>query len=208
MSCEFYNVDCMEYMKMVPDKHFNLAIVDPPYGIGDRLCDGGGKLKNARFCVQYRNGDRWDVKPEIEYFNGLFRISKNQIICGGNYFGLPPTRGIIAWDKKQMMQTLSRWEYLWTSFDCPAKMYEMRTVESSQNRIHPTQKPVVLYRWLLQNYAKPGQLIFDSHVGSGSSLIACIEMGFDCVGCEIDKEYYDAASARIDEYKSQQRMFI
>ena len=181
-----------------PDKFFDLAIVDPPYGLGSRLEKGGGKLKNTPMAKLYRSSRKWDNEiPSDEYFNHLFRVSKDQIIWGGNYFWLPPSRGIICWDKKQYMHTLSHFEIAWSSFDRPAKM--CRKQSTDLNRHHPTQKPVALYRWLLENYAKPGQLILDTHVGSASSLIACESMGFDYVGFEIDPDYYAAAQNRMSK---------
>lgn len=173
-----------------------LAIVDPPYGIGEALQRGGGKLKNTPMAVLYRNGSKWDnATPDPLYFTELFRVSHHQIIWGGNYFGLPPTRCIICWDKKQHMHTLSHFEMAWTSFDKPSKM--CRKVSTDLNRQHPTQKPVALYRWLLENYAQPGDLILDTHVGSASSLIACEQMGFDYIGWELDADYYEAANQRM-----------
>ena len=194
---ELLNIDCMEYMKTLPDKAFDLAVVDPPYGLGNRLSDGGGKLKNTPMAVLYRGKD-WDVKPTPKYWEQLFRISKNQVIHGANYFleFLPSSRGFVCWDKKQHMITLSACEFIWTSFDKPAKMY--RQVSTDLNRFHPTQKPVALYDWILRNYAKPGQRILDTHLGSGSSAIAAHYFGCDFVGCEIDTDYFNAAKERFD----------
>ena len=201
----FLNMDCMEGMKQYSDKYFDLAIVDPPYGLGDRLTEGGDKKNPMEKYRKDYESKRWDIAPNSVYFEELQRVSKNQIIWGGNYFGLPPTRGIICWDKYQMMPTFSRWEYAWTSFDCPARLFGYRPQDSA--RFHPTQKPIALYKWILQNYAKPGDIILDTHVGSASSLIACEELGFDYVGFEIDKEYYQKARARINEFNQQVRMF-
>lgn len=198
----FYNMDCMEGMRQFPDKYFDLAIVDPPYGIGDRLVDGAGKDVMKKYKDSYKQ-KRWDVAPSQEYFTELFRVSKNQVIWGGNYFQLPSTRGIICWDKQQMMPTFSRWEYAWTSFDKPARMYTHRSQDSSGERFHPTQKPIALYTWILSNYAKAGDKILDTHVGSASSLIACERMGFQYVGFEIDKEYYRLAQKRLEEERAQ-----
>ena len=200
-----YNMDCMEGMRQFPDKYFELAIVDPPYGLGDRLSDGGGKLKNTPMAVLYRNSTKWDTAPDESYFNELFRVSQNQIIWGGNYFWLPPSRCMICWDKKQYMPTLSAWELAWTSFDKPSKIF--RHVSTDKNRFHPTQKPVALYSWLLNQFAKPGDKILDTHVGSASSLIACYEYGFDFIGFEIDKDYYEAAQKRLQAVMSQVSMF-
>lgn len=199
--------DCMNVMADIPDKYFELAIVDPPYGIGDRLCNGAGKHKNSRMRVQYENGTRWDAAPEPNFFNMLFRISINQIIWGGNYFQLPATRGIIAWDKRQMMPTFSRWEYAWSSFDCPSRLYEQRTIDEPGSRIHPTQKPVSLYRWLLQNYAKPGDKIIDTHSGSGSCSIACHIEKHDFLAIEKDPDYHAASVKRLEETMAQGVLF-
>lgn len=198
---KLYNMDCMIGMREFPDKYFELAIVDPPYGIGKRLSQGAGKLKKS--ALQNMNTS-WDIAPDENYFKELFRISKNQIIWGGNYFNLPPTRGIICWDKKQFMPTFSRWEYGWSSFDRPAKIFESI---GSEHRIHPTQKPIALYKWLLANYAKKGDKILDTHVGSASSLIACHELGFDYVGFELDKEYFYKATERLERVKAQMDIF-
>jgi len=193
----------MEFMKGIPDKYYELAIIDPPYGIGDKLLNGGHN-GTVKFHEQYEK-NKWDnFRPTKEYFNELFRVSKNQIIWGANYFidFLYPSRGIISWDKNLgSPYNFSHWEMAWTSFDCIAR----RTIENSNtgNRIHPTQKPVALYKWLLQNYAKPNDKIFDSHVGSGSSRIACHDMGFDFEGCEIDKDYWKAQEERFNTHISQ-----
>lgn len=193
--------DCMELMQHLEDKSINLACVDPPYGIGERLSQGAGKLKNS--ALQNMNSE-WDVLPDEKYFNELFRIAKNQIIWGGNYFNLSPTRGIICWDKKQYMPTFSRWEMAWTSFDCPAKMYEKI---GNETRVHPTQKPVALYRWLLQNYAKPGDKIIDTHSGSGSCAIACHIEKHDFLAIEKDPDYHAASVKRLEEVRAQGVLF-
>lgn len=208
MISEVHNIDCMEYMKQFPDKYFELAIVDPPYGLGKRLSQRGGKHKNTKFAVLYENSSQWDNEiPNEEYFNELFRISKNQIIWGANYYleFLSSTRGIICWDKKQFMPTFSRIEFAWTSFDAVARLYEGRSTDL--NRFHPTQKPVELYRWILQNYANIGDKILDTHLGSGSSRIAADMEGFDFYGCELDKDYFEASCKRFDDYKSQLTLF-
>ena len=199
----FYNMDCMVGMRDIPDKYFELAIVDPPYGLGDRLTEGGHKKNPMEKYRKSYEQKRWDIVPNETYFTELFRTSKNQIIWGGNYFLLPPTRGIVCWDKLQMMPTFSRWEYAWTSFDCPAKTFEKRSQESEEKRFHPTQKPVKLYEWLLSNYAKPNDKILDTHVGSASSLIACENLGFQYVGFELDKDYYAAAMKRLKDSRKQ-----
>ena len=203
-----YNMDCMEYMKTCKDNQFDLAIVDPPYGIGwdrDNL-----ENYNSVGCESWKNRKpkgyikkNWDERPNKIYFDELFRISKNQIIWGGNYFTdiLIPTGGWIIWNKQVVMPTFSDGEMAWTSNKNSMKIIDLlwagyRKCEET-DRIHPTQKPIALYKWLLQNYAKQGQTIFDSHVGSGSSRIACYELGFDFIGCELDKDYWEAQEQRF-----------
>ena len=204
---ELHNVDCLPFMKQCKDKQFDLAIVDPPYGIGNALVDGGGTRK-AKFDKD-RNSVKWDIVPTKEYFEELFRISKNQIIWGGNYFldNLPPTRCNLIWDKMQVF-TGSDFELAWTSFDKASKAFRMSRVEAYSNgKIHPTQKPVKLYEWLLDNYAKEGDKILDTHLGSGSIAIACHNRGFNLTGFEIDKEYFDNACERLRVHQSQLTMF-
>ena len=199
------NIDCMEYMRTLPDKFFDLAVVDPPYGIGDALVAGG------TWSVKYqKKGAEWDVKPKREYFYELRRISNNQIIWGGNYFSefIVAARCCIAWVKPNMsgMKTMSDFELALTSFDSNARVVNLSS-QSTEHRIHVTQKPVKLYEWILTNYAKPGQTIFDSHMGSGSSAIACNNLGFEYVGCELDEDYYNAACERIAKHAQQERLF-
>ena len=209
---KFYNCDNKEYMKTVPDKFFELAIVDPPYGIGLNNF-GNGRRKGS--VLNYKIKGDWDNQaPDENYFNELFRISQNQIIWGANNYHLPINQAWIFWDKGiSNKMSFASGELAWTSFkNKTLKKYSQLWggaggLNSSLKRIHPTQKPIQLYRWLLQNYAKPGDKIFDSHVGSGSSIIACIEEGFEYVGCELDKDYYEAASKRIDIFKSQGKLF-
>jgi len=186
-------MDCMEYMKSISDKFFDLAIVDPPYGLDKKSTHGRGKLKNR--CLNSGNIQRWDTRPSKEYFEELFRVSKNQIIWGGNYFNLPPTRCIICWDKMQPWPNFSQIEIAWTSFNSPAKIfkYDNRT----DDKIHPTQKPISLYAWILKNYAKSGNKIFDSHLGSRSNRIAAYKLGFDFYATEIDKDYFEAQENRF-----------
>ena len=200
------NEDNMELMARYPDNYFDLAIVDPPYGIIESGGQKGGvseKFKNRA----YTNGsiDKWDNKPKTEYFEELFRVSKNQIIWGGNYFKLPPTRGIIFWDKMQPFETYSKGELAWTSFSNPANLFKLDN--RYKGKIHPTQKPVKLYEWLLMNYAKEGDKILDTHLGSGSIAIACHNLGFELTACELDKDYYEAAIKRLEQHKAQQRLF-
>ena len=197
-----YNDDCLQAMRDMRDNEFDLAIVDPPYGMEKSSTNGSGKLKHR---VLNRMNTDWDVAPKQKYFTELFRVSRNQIIWGGNYFGLPSTRCFLIWDKKQYMPTFSRCEYAWTSFYKPAKIFEYDN--ASKTKIHPTQKPVKLYKWLLTNYAKEGDKILDTHLGSGSIAIACWDLKFDLTGYEIDKEYYDNAIERIERHKRQLNLF-
>ena len=198
------NEDNMELMARYPDKYFDLAIVDPPYGIG--YSKRKGKTKTS--IIQYTPKD-WDNKiPNEEYFNELFRVSKNQIIWGGNYFDLPPSRCFVIWDKCQpegLDQAMC--EFAWCSFEKSAKIYKTSVQQMQFTRIHPTQKPVKLYEWILDNYAKEGDKILDTHLGSGSIAIACHNRKFDLTACELDKEYFDAAIKRIEAHKRQLTMF-
>jgi len=194
-------------MEQMPDNYFELAIVDPPYGIGDKLLKGGHN-GTVRFHEHYEAHQWNDVAPNKNYFTELMRISKNQIIWGGNYFidYLSSTRGIIAWDKlKGNVYNFSHFEFAWTSFDCIARIY--KKTSHAKNRFHPTQKPVALYKWLLNNYAKKGDKILDTHMGSGSSIIACYDLGFDYMAFELDTDYYNAAMKRINKHTSQQSIF-
>lgn len=189
-----YNMDCMEAMRDMPDKFFDLAIVDPPYGIGVTKMRMGNR--NAAIINKSKE---WDASaPDSLYFDELRRVSKNQIIWGGNYFDLPPTRGFAIWDKGESMykRSLAECEYAWTSFDVAARIIKIHP--NAKDRIHPTQKPVELYMWILAHYANPGDKILDTHAGSASSLIACHKMGHEYVGYEIDKDYYRAALARLE----------
>jgi len=204
MNGEFINGDCMEGMKAFEDNHFDLAIVDPPYGIGHHNHNsfkGGkrtGKTNHSKFN---------DTVPNNDYFTQLFRISKNQIIWGGNYFNLPPSKGVIIWDKGQRGLSQSDGELAWSSQNNLRIWTRNRVELLIEGTIHPTQKPIALYKWLLKNYAKEGDLILDTHVGSASSLIACEDMGFKYVGYELDKDYYQAASKRLENHLAQLKIF-
>lgn len=232
----------MEGMKQFPDKYFELAIVDPPYGINapnmsmgsnksrsgrdkngekqypgistaeklrkGRLNTGSGKLKNRALNTMSCD---WDFeKPSPEYFKELFRISQNQIIWGGNYFNLPPTRGVGCWDKCQPWENFSQWEMIWTSYDCPAFIirYSNTGGANTEKKIHPTQKPVPVYTKLLNKFAKLGYKILDTHVGSASSLIACYKAGFEFIGFEIDEDNYQLADRRMKDEMAQVSMFV
>lgn len=201
-NCELWLGDCMDYMRGLTDKAFDLAIVDPPYGLPKTSTNGAGKLAHR---VLNQDKMEWDIAPDERYFSELMRVSTHQIIWGGNYFCLPSTRGIICWDKDQHMPTFSKWEMAWTSFFKPAEIWKGRSLDL--NRIHPSQKPVALYEWLLTNYAKPGQRILDTHLGSGSSAIAANGLGFEFVGIELDADYYAAACKRIEQAYAQPRLF-
>jgi len=199
---EFLNMDNMEFMKSVPDNYFELAIVDPPYGIADKFKGGKTGKMNFNEVVQ----KEWDKVPPMEYFEELMRVSENQIVWGGNYFPLPPSRCFIVWDKQISEDfSLAMAELAWTSFDKLAKIVRLPTPKNG--KIHPTQKPVALYKWLLKNYAKQGDKILDTHGGSFSSAIACYEMGFDFTGIELDKEYFNNAVNRFETHKSQLKLF-
>lgn len=199
-----YNADCMEIMKGFADKQFNLALVDPPYGIG---INKSGRLTKEKG----RSYKSWDIKtPDEQYFKELFRVSKNQIIWGGNYFLLPQNRCFLIWDKVQPEDlSFAMCEYAWTSFDESAKIfrYSVQKHTLNENKIHPTQKPVALYKWILKKYAKEGQAILDTHLGSGSSAIAAHDGGFEFTGIELDEEYYEAAKERIILYQRQLNLF-
>ena len=194
----------MELMSRYEDNHFDLAIVDPPYGLGTKLVDGGAG-RNGKFDKN-RDSVKWDILPSKEYFNELFRVSKNQIIWGGNYFDLPTTRCNLIWDKMQEFSGAD-FELAWTSFDKASKAFRMSRVEAySKGKIHPTQKPVKLYEWLLMNYAKEGDKILDTHLGSGSIAIACHNLGYDLTACELDTEYFEAAIKRLNNHTAQLRI--
>jgi len=195
---ELIQGDCMDYMRGMPDKAFELAIVDPPYGINAaNMQMGKGKDK------QWKKGKEWDLSvPTPEYFAELSRVSSKQIIWGGNYFDLPSTGGWIFWDKERGKDvSFADGELAWTSFLNVIKKAPIRFdgfIGADIVRIHPTQKPVKLYQWLLSNYAKPGDKIVDTHLGSGSSAIAAHYAGFEFVGIELDQDYYQAACKRFD----------
>ena len=197
---KIYNEDCLEAMKLIPDNAYDLAIVDPPYGIG---------ISSNPVRQQHIKKD-WDSSiPNEEYFTELKRVSREQIIWGGNYFldYLKSSQCFIIWDKKQPFDfSLAMCEMAWSSFSKPAKMFRY-SVLSERGKIHPTQKPVKLYEWLLDNYAKEGDKILDTHLGSGSNAIACHNRGFDLTAYEIDKDYFEATSKRIKDHIAQLTLF-
>ena len=237
-----YNADCIEVMKLYEDNYFDLAIVDPPYGINapnmsmgsnksrkgrdsrgiiqysgesvaqkikkGRLNGGAGKLKNR--SLNTMNCD-WDYeKPSAEYFEQLFRVSKNQIIWGGNYFDLPPTRCFIVWNKNQPWENFSQAELAWTSFDKPAKLftYSNRGGANSEKKIHPTQKPYYLYDYCLKHFANKGDKILDTHLGSGISRIAAYKCGYSFVGIEIDTTYFNESEILFGKHTKQTSLII
>lgn len=213
------NEDNMLLMARYPDNYFDLAIVDPPYGINIQKMNytqstkgGIAKRKN------YSSVGNWDREtPKKEYFIELKRVSKNQIIWGGNYFELPLTKSWIVWDKKtedKYSNDFADCEMAWSSFDKPAKIVRylwsgmlQPNMKEKQKRLHPTEKPYQLYKWLLDKYAKPTDKILDTHLGSGSIAIACHDYGFELTACELDKEYYDKAIQRIVNHTNQQKLF-
>lgn len=203
MTSEVFNQDCMIGMAQYPDKYFDLAVVDPPYGLGKKLTSGG------TWASKYSDKDSaWDIAPPPEYFIELKRISKNYIVWGGNYFSdkLIGSRCFLVWRKIQMlgMHTMADCELALTSFDKNAKIFDSNT---SQNRIHPTQKPIELYKWIYHNYLPHGGKVIDTHLGSGSNRIAAHSAGnIDFVGYELDKDYFEASEKRYQQFISQQVM--
>lgn len=195
MESEVFNIDCMEYMRALPDKCFALAVADPPYGLPAGSTHGRGKLRGR--ILNRGNIHRWDQTPGKEFFDELFRVSVNQVIWGGNYFGLPPCRCFVCWDKRQAWENFSQCEYAWTSFDRPAKMVSISN--TYPGKIHPTQKPMELYTYLLRTFAGEGDRIFDPMMGSQSSRIAAYRLGLDYAGCEKDEGYFLGGCRRFDE---------
>lgn len=206
---KIYNMDCLAAMREMPDKAFSLAIVDSPYGYGDKKTN----ILNFRQSNQHRD---WNTPPCNDYFIELFRVSKNQIIWGGNYFPFIwgyGCRCFIYWHKGNPVDNFSDGELAWTSFDKNAKQFDYKYYGNLEGnslttkKFHPTQKPIALYKWLLQNYAKPGDTILDTHLGSGSSRIAAYDMGFDFTGYELDAEYFNASEARFKNHISNLKLF-
>lgn len=215
MNGTYENIDCMELMARYPDKHFDLAIVDPPYGIGEhgQRPNRNERWKNAPKTTKYKKVT-WDFEPPTnEYFNELLRVSKNQIVCGANHFisKLPIDSSCwIVWDKKTGGD-FADCELAWTSFNTAVRKFDWLwngfRKQEPEDRIHPTQKPVKLYEWLLTNYAKPNDLILDTHCGSASSLIACENLGFKYIASELDKDYYHQSLQRLKNHLSQGKLF-
>tara|TARA_R100000322_G_scaffold167152_1_gene134598 strand:- start:1111 stop:1737 length:627 start_codon:yes stop_codon:yes gene_type:complete len=204
------NEDCMELMSRYKDNYFDLAIVDPPYGIG--ISGQKEKKQGKKSDRKYHKEKNWDNKiPNKKYFKELQRVSRNQIIWGANYFVKhlsKGTKGWIVWFKGQIGLTMSDCELAYSSFQKPTRVVNINRVDLlKQNTIHPTEKPIRLYQWLLDNYAKEGYKILDTHLGSGSIAIACHNLGYDLTACEIDEEYYNNAVKRIKQHTSQKRLF-
>lgn len=205
------NEDNMELMARYPDNYFDLAIVDPPYGINaGNMNMGIGNTKKASKAKNRKwKAKDWDNEiPKDEYFIELQRVSKNQIIWGGNYFNLGICNKFIIWDKEVPEGlSFSDCEYAWTSFNGANKIFRYSAYLNKSEKFHPTQKPPQLYKWLLDKYAKQGDKILDTHLGSGSIAIACHDYGFDLTACELDKEYFDKAMQRINNHTAQQKLF-
>ena len=214
-----YRCDCMEGMKEMPDNYVDLAIVDPPYGIGE---DASHNATGDRPTRKWKNPNSQKYKvfndstiPDKSYFDELARVSQHRIIWGGNLFTdyLPPSRGWIVWNKlADIKESLSMCELAWSNFDIKCNRFDFLWAgfkkAKQEKRIHPTQKPVALYKWLLHNYAKEGDLILDTHMGSGSSYIACLDMGFDYIGYEIDADYFKAIEERVYYFTRQTKLAL
>jgi len=220
----YHHADCMNPdtgLPSFPDKHFDLAIVDPPYGEECNLHGGSSESGSNGWKGNMGKLHTWNKTPELQYFAELFRVSKNQIIWGANYFSsyLPPSMGWIVWDKMNAGFSLGDGELAFSSFDKALRIFKygrgnekgfapkLKDWESHSLSIHPNQKPMGLYRWLLKNYAKAGDLILDTHVGSASSLVAFEEMGFEYVGYELDADYYRDSTARLEAFRAQPKLF-
>jgi site-specific DNA-methyltransferase (adenine-specific) len=207
MTIELVNGDCLQYMATLEDNSFDLAVVDPPYGMKSLGAQKGGVglFKNRVF--HHGAIDHWDISPSVKYFNELCRVSVNQIVWGGQYFTdkLSVSREWITWDKCQPWETFSQVELAWTSFKGTTKLFKYDNRYSG--KIHPTQKPVALYQWIFDKYAKKGMKILDTHLGSGSSAIAAHDSGLDFVGIELDADYFQAAKERLETHQQQLRLF-
>lgn len=212
-------MDCMEYMRTLPDKAFDLAVVDPPYGVGESGDKNRtrGRIAKAKAYKAFYGYDKQPPAPE--YFRELCRVSKNQIIFGANHFANrlehPESSCWIVWDKENGANDFADCELAWTSFKSAIRIFRFRwqgmlqgDMAHKEHRIHPTQKPVALYAWIYQRYAKPGDKILDTHLGSGSSRIAAYDAGLDFVGCEIDPDYFKAQEARFRVHTAQENLFL
>jgi len=198
------NEDNMELMARYPDKYFDLAIVDPPYGIN------AGKMTMGSGKHNFTKGKDWDSSiPSDDYFNELFRVSKHQIIWGGNYFPLPLNNNWLIWDKLNPNLSFSEAELAWCSINKNIRIFKRYSAmeDDDGKKQHPTQKPIKLYKWILDKYAKEGDKILDTHLGSGSIAIACHDYGFDLTACELDKEYFEKAMQRLNNHMAQTKLF-
>ena len=207
MSLTITNEDNMLMMARYPDNYFDLAIVDPPYGL-ERLQKGSLRLGGVK--GNYKEKLEWDKKPTEEYFNELFRVSKNQIVWGANNFIMPTSEYFLIWNKKQTVDNFATAEYAWVSMGLktPAKIFDYGIHKHNHtNKIHPTQKPIDLYKFILDKYAKQGDKILDTHLGSGSIAIACHDYKYELTACELDKEYFDKAMERINNHRAQTKLF-
>lgn len=205
---EVFNMDCIEGMKQYPDNYFELAIVDPPYGLGTKTTDGGSKKNSQTKFMDDIRRTNWDNSiPSKYYFQELKRVSKEQIIWGGNYMAefIGNTKCILIWDKMTYIPTMSQFEFAFCSMNKHPKLIKINS--NDINRQHPTQKPIQLYKWLLQNYAKQGDKILDTHLGSGSSRIAAYDMDFEFTGFELDKDYFEASEKRFQQHIQQLTLF-
>ncbi len=217
MNGTYENIDCMELMANLKDKEIDLAIVDPPYGIerfkkcSEADVSGATTTKSRRIAERFQRMETVNNdKPSDEYWAELFRVSKNQIVWGANNFQLPPSEYFLCWNKEQAMPNFATLEYAWVSMGLkkPAKLFTYSIHKHNQvDKVHPTQKPVKLYEWLLTNYAKPNDIILDTHCGSASSLIACENLGFRYIASELDKDYYSQSLQRLETHLAQGKLF-
>jgi site-specific DNA-methyltransferase (adenine-specific) len=210
---EVFNRDCLEAMREMPDKAFDLAIVDPPYGLNAANGGVGGKYLRLKLEAGTFESKPWDVfKPTSEYFNELQRVSERQCIWGGNYFNFASIPGYAIWDKGAGFRgrSFAECEMVWMNFKSSPKVFTYDPLANGDyvNKIHPTQKPIAVYRWLLQTYAKDGDTILDTHLGSGSSRIAAYDLGFDFTGYELDKDYFEAQERRFADHIAQPKLFV
>jgi len=203
------NEDNMELMSRYEDNYFDLAIVDPPYGLGKRIHSGGSSSSFIK--GQAKKIEKWDdAIPSKEYFKELLRVSKNQIVWGGNYFAehLGNFRCFVYWDKTIHGNSYSDGELAWTSFDRPSRYFRQNIATiTSEGRIHPTQKSIKIYEFIIDEFCNEGQKILDTHLGSGSIALACHNLGYSLTACELDKDYYDAAMKRLKQHQQQLTMF-
>ncbi len=199
-----FNLNNLPEIKKYPNNHFDWAILDPPYGLDKRLTNGNKKSSVGKSFSHYKSN--WDIIPPKEFWKQIFRISKNQVVCGANYFNLPPSRGIIAWDKDQYMPSLSAWELIWTSLDKPAKIFKQRSQDP--DRFHPTQKPIELYNFIFDYIdAMPNQKVIDTHSGSGASVISAIENNLHITAYEGDTDMFLKSKKRITNHFNQLNIF-